>query len=312
MLGTRDVYGKTIAEIGEENKDIIVLDADLSSSTRTSEFAKRFPHRFFNIGIAEQDMIGTSAGFAIENKIPFANTFAIFATGRAWEQIRQSICIPNLNVKIVASHGGITVGEDGASHHCIEDIALMRVLPNMTVIVPGDGYETRAAILAVVRHKGPVYIRTSREKFPVIYPEDCSFEIGKAKIHGHIGKDVTIIACGLMLHKALNAANTIRKDKIDVGVINSSTIKPLDNDTILEAASVSGALVTAEEHSIINGLGSAVAEILVENNPIPMKRVGIRDKFGMSGRPDELLEHYGLTERDIIKAVREVISMKRG
>ncbi|MFV1951077.1 MAG: transketolase family protein [Nitrospinota bacterium] len=310
-LGTREVYGKILAELGEENKDIIVLDADLSGSTRTSEFAGKFPDRFFNMGVAEQDMMGTAAGLAIGDKIPFASTFAIFATGRAWEQIRQSICLPNLNVKIVASHGGITVGEDGGSHHCIEDIALMRILPNMTVIVPGDGYETEAIVRTVTDYKGPVYIRTSREKFPVIYSGDCSFEIGKAKIH-HIGKDVTIIAYGLMLHKALDAAKNLRKEGIDVGVINSSTIKPLDKETILEAARLSGAIVTAEEHSIINGLGSAVAEILVENNPIPMKRVGIRDRFGMSGKSNELLEHYGLTEKDVIKAVRDVISMKKG
>lgn len=309
MLGTRDVYGDVLIELGTENKDIVVLDADLASSTRTAKFKKKFPDRFFNMGVSEQDMMGTAAGFASAGKIPFASTFAIFATGRAWEQVRQSICLPKMNVKIVATHGGITVGEDGASHQSTEDIALMRVLPNMTVIIPADGYEAGAAIKAAVKYRGPVFIRLSREKFPVLYPENCEFEIGKAKVHS-IGKDATIISCGLMVHMSLEAAEELKKDGLNVGVINMSTIKPLDTDAVLNAARNSGAIVTAEEHSIIGGLGGAVAEVISENEPVPLKRVGINDKFGMSGSTADLLKHYGLTKDAIKEAVYHIIERK--
>ncbi|MBI3813712.1 MAG: transketolase family protein [Nitrospinae bacterium] len=309
MLGARDVYGDVLIELGTVNKDIVVLDADLASSTRTSKFAKKFPDRFFNMGVSEQDMMGTAAGLASAGKIPFCSTFAVFATGRAWEQIRQSICLPKLNVKIVATHGGITVGEDGASHHSTEDIALMRVLPNMTVIVPADGYEAGAAIRTAVKYNGPVYIRLSREKFPVIYPETHEFEIGKANVFRD-GEDVTIIAAGLMAHAAMEAADDLRKDGLSAGIINMSTIKPIDSNAILTAARKSGAIVTVEEHSIIGGLGSAVAEVISENEPVLLKRIGINDKFGMSGRPAELLEHYGLTKDAIKKAVYNIVEKK--
>ena len=309
LLGTRDVYGDVLIELGVANRDIVVLDADLSSSTRTAKFAKRFPERFFNVGVSEQDLMGTSAGFASGGKIPFASTFAVFASGRAWEQVRQSICLPKMNVKIVATHGGITVGEDGASHQSTEDIALMRVLPNMTVIIPADGYEAGAAIRSAANFRGPVYIRLSRDKFPVIYPENCEFEIGKAKVHS-IGEDVTIISCGLMVHLSLEAADDLRREGLSVGVINMSTIKPLDSNAILNAARVSGAIVTAEEHSIIGGLGSAVAEVISENEPVPLKRIGINDRFGMSGRAAELLEYFGLTKNAIKEAVYHVMKLK--
>lgn len=310
MLGTRDVYGDVLIELGTENKEIVVLDADLSSSTRTSKFAKKFPDRFFNMGVSEQDMMGTAAGFAAAGKIPFASTFAVFATGRAWEQVRQAICLPRLNVKIVATHAGITVGEDGASHHSTEDIALMRVLPNMTVIVPADGYETMALVRTIAKHKGPVYVRLSRDKFPVLYPESCEFEIGKAKVHS-IGEDVNIIACGLMVSVSLEAAEELKMEGLSIGVINMSTIKPLDNDVILKAVKESGAIVTAEEHSIIGGLGGAVAELISENRPAILKRIGINDRFGMSGRAAELIEHYGLTKDNIKKTVYHVMEKRR-
>lgn len=308
-LGTRDVYGDTLAELGEKNKEIVVLSADLSDSTKVSKFGKKFPDRFFNIGVAEQDMMGMAAGLASAGKIPFASTFAIFATGRAWEQIRQSICLPKLNVKIVVTHGGITVGPDGASHHSTEDIGLMRGLPNMTVIMPCDGHETRAAIKFAANHKGPVYIRLSREKFPVIYNENCSFEIGKASVVRK-GSDLTFVMCGIMVHIALDAAKILHEEGVKVRVINSSSIKPLDKELILTAAEETGAIVTGEEHSIINGLGSAVAELLSENHPVPLKRIGINDCFGQSGSGGELMEYYGLTPEALVKAAKNILKKK--
>ncbi|HLB05363.1 MAG TPA: transketolase family protein [Thermodesulfobacteriota bacterium] len=310
MIATRDAYGETLARLGEINKDIVVLDADLSGSTKTAVFAKKFPDRFFNMGVAEQDMMGTAAGLAVAGKIPFASTFAIFATGRAWEQVRQSIAYPKVNVKIVASHAGITVGEDGASHQSVEDIAVMRVIPEMTVIVPADGIETRKVIEEMVRYKGPVYVRVSRGKSPVILDESYSFEIGKGTVLRE-GTTVAIIACGIMVSKAIEAADILGKEGLSARVINISTIKPIDKDLIIKAARETCAIVTAEEHSIIGGLGSAVAEVLAENHPVPMKRVGIEDKFGTSGDADRLMEIYGLTPENIAKAAREVIKRKR-
>jgi transketolase len=309
MIATRDAYGNTLVELGGIHKDIVVLDADLSGSTRTVKFAKAFPERFFNMGVSEQDLIGTAAGLAISGKVPFASTFAIFESGRAWEQIRQSVCYPNNNVKLVASHGGITVGEDGASHQALEDIALMRVLPNMTVIVPADGEEMRQAIKTVYEYRGPVYVRAGRNKAPVIYGKEYQFRIGKAVIH-HIGKDVNIIATGIMVSYSLQAAEALKKEGIDAGVINMSTIKPLDKEAVIKAAQSSRAIVTAEEHTIIGGLGGAVSEVLVEEFPVPMKRIGIQDKFGTSGAPEELLKHYGLTAEDIKRAALELIKKK--
>lgn len=311
LLGTREMYGQTLAELGAENPDIVVLDADLSGSTKSNSFGKKFPDRFFNMGVAEQDMMGTAAGFAAAGKTAFASTFAIFATGRAWEQVRQSIAFPGFNVKIVASHGGLTVGEDGASHQALEDIGLMRGLPNMRVIVPADGYEAAAAVREAVRLDGPVYIRTSREKFPVLYDKDHKFTLGKAVVQRR-GKDMAIVAIGLMVHSALEAATILDAEGIQCTVINSSSVKPLDVDTIVEAARETGAVVTVEEHSIYNGLGSAVAEALAEECPVPMKRIGVMDKFGMTGAPHALLERYGLTPSAIADQVRDLLSKKNG
>lgn len=309
MIATRDAYGEALAELGETNKDVVVLDADLSGSTKTAIFAKKFPERFFNMGIAEQDMMGTAAGLAASGKIPFASTFAIFATGRAWEQVRQSIAYPKLNVKIVATHAGITVGEDGASHQSVEDIAVMRVIPQMTVIVPADGIETRKVIKEIVKFNGPVYVRVSRGKSPVVLDDSYSFEIGKGTVLRD-GSDVTLIACGIMVPKAIDAAEMLKKDGLSARVINISTIKPLDVPLIVKAAKDTGCIVTAEEHSIIGGLGGAVAEALAENFPVPLKRVGIEDKFGTSGDAERLMEIYGLTAENIAKVAREVIKRK--
>lgn len=309
MVATRDAYGNTLVELGGIHKDIVVLDADLSGSTKTGKFAKAFPERFFNMGISEQDLIGTAAGLAISGKVPFASTFAIFESGRAWEQIRQSVCYPNNNVKLVASHGGITVGEDGASHQALEDIALMRVLPNMTVIVPADGEEMCQVINTVYEYRGPVYVRAGRNKTPIIYGKEYQFKIGKAVVH-HIGRDVNIIAAGIMVSYSLQAAEALKKEGIDAGVINMSTIKPLDKEAVIKAAQSSRAIVTAEEHTIIGGLGGAVSEVLVEEFPVPMKRIGIQDRFGTSGASEELLKYYGLTTEGIKKAAMELINKK--
>jgi len=306
-MGIRESYGEALAEIGDEFKDIIVMDADLSGSTKTSVFAKKFPERFFNMGIAEADMIGTAAGLAAAGKIPFASTFAIFAVGKAFEQVRQSIAYPNLNAKIVSTHAGVTVGEDGGSHQAIEDISLMRSLPNMTVVVPGDGVETKQVIRAVAEYKGPVYVRGARNKYPKLYDNTHEFKIGKATVMRE-GTDATVIACGFMVGQAVKACDILKEKGHDVGLINMATIKPIDKDAIINAAKQSGAIVTAEEHSIIGGLGSAVAEVLGENYPCKMKRVGIMDMFGKSGPANELVEKYGLTPDDIVAAVLKLVS----
>ncbi|HOA82947.1 MAG TPA: transketolase family protein [Thermodesulfovibrio thiophilus] len=303
-MATRDAYGITLVELGKKNPDIVVLDADLSCSTKTAKFAKLFPDRFFNMGISEQDMIGTAAGLALTGKIPFASTFAIFATGRAWEQIRQTVCYSNANVKVVATHGGITVGEDGATHQALEDIALMRVIPGMSVIVPSDAYETAQSIVKASEYYGPVYIRLGRAKVQAVMPEDYRFQIGKAYIF-RIGKDANIVANGLMVSEALKAAEVLRKDGIDTGVANFSSVKPLDEDALFKTAKASKLVITAEEHSIIGGLGSAVSEFLAENHPVAIKRIGISDSFGCSGPSKELLKFYGLTAENIVKIVKE-------
>ncbi|MDK2878158.1 MAG: transketolase [Thermoanaerobacteraceae bacterium] len=308
-VATREAYGQALAELGEEIKDIVVLDADLSKSTKTSVFAKKFPERFFNMGIAEQNLMGTAAGLATCGKIPFASTFAIFAAGRAFEQVRNSICYPQLNVKIAATHAGITVGEDGATHQSIEDIALMRAIPHMTVINPADAEETKQAVRAAALHKGPVYLRFGRHPVETIFDENYKFEIGKGVILKE-GKDVAIIATGVMVGEALKAAKILAGEGINAMVVNISTIKPIDKEVILKAAGC-GAIVTAEEHNIIGGLGSAVAEVLAEEKPTPIKRIGIADEFGQSGNPDELLKIYHLTAEDIAKAAKELISEAR-
>jgi transketolase len=308
-IATRDAYGKALAELGDKYPEIVVLDADLSGSTRTALFAKKFPQRFFNMGVAEQDMMGTAAGFALSGKLPFVSTFAMFATGRAWEIVRQSIVYPHLNVKICASHAGLTVGEDGASHQTVMDIALMRIIPGMTVLVPADGVETEKMVAAAVEHVGPIYMRLSREKSPLILSKDFSFQIGKAQVLTE-GGDVGIIACGLMVAHALEAQKILEKEGIRATVVNCSTVKPLDTETILRVAKKTGCLLTVEEHSILGGLGGAVAEFLSEVHPVPIHRVGVRDEFGQSAPAEALLRHYRLMPEDIAAATRNFLSQR--
>lgn len=309
-IATRDAYGQALVELGARNPDVVVLDADLSKSTKTSDFQKAYPERFFNLGIAEQNLLGTAAGFAAAGKIPFASSFAVFAVGRAYDQIRNSIAYPRLNVKIAATHAGLTVGEDGGSHQMLEDIALMRTIPNMTVLVPADGVETRQAVLAAAEYEGPVYIRLGRPKVPVLFDETYRFAIGRG-ILLRDGADVTLVGTGLMVGKALEAATLLAAEGISAAVINLSTIKPLDTALLLSSAQKTGAVVTCEEHSIYGGLGSAVAEALAEHCPLPMARVGVMDCFGESGQPDALLEKYGLTPERIARAAKGVIARKR-
>ena len=306
----RPGFGEALVELGRKYQQVVALNADLSSSTKTSLFDKAFPERFFNTGVAEQNMMGISAGLASTGKIVFASTFAMFATGRAYDQIRQSIAYPKLNVKIVATHAGITVGGDGASHQMHEDLALMRVLPHMTVMAPADYWETRKATLAAAERPGPCYIRLARTNTPIIYDEDYDFRIGKADLLRE-GDDVTIIAMGLMVSRALEASEELRSQGISARVINMSTIKPIDKNAIIEAARQTGAIVTAEEHNMIVGMGSAVAEGLADFEPVPQRRVGIPDVFGESGESDQLMEAYGLTVENIIENVKRALKLKR-
>lgn len=309
-IATREAYGNALAEFGSDSR-IVVFDADLSKSTKTDNFRKIYPERFFNMGIAEGNMMASAAGMASCGKITFASTFAMFAAGRAFEQIRNSICYPRLNVKIGATHAGLSVGEDGASHQAIEDIAIMRALPNMTVISPADAVETKYAVKAAIEHEGPVYLRLGRLSVPVIYDEtDYKYELGKGITLAE-GSDATIIATGLMVHGAMEAKSLLLQEGINARIINIHTIKPIDIDIIVKAAKETGAIVTAEEHSIIGGLGSAVAEVLAEHYPVPALRIGVQDKFGKSGKPDKLLEMYGLTAADIVKKTKEVLKMKK-
>jgi transketolase len=309
-VSLRDKYGETLVELGKEDERIVVFDADLSGSTKTSKFAKAFPERFFNMGIAELDMMNVAAGAAVSGKIPFVSTFAIFGTGRAWEAVRQTICYPELNVKIVCTHGGITVGEDGASHQALEDVANMRNIPNMRVIVPADDIETEQVIRKIAYADGPFYVRLSREKFPRIFDETYRFEIGKATIIKE-GKDVTIVSNGVETYFAIKAAKLLEEEGISAEIIHMPTVKPIDVETLIRSAEKTGAVVTAEEHSIIGGLGSAVAEVLVENYPVPMERVGIPDKFGRSGKGWELLHYFNLDENGIIEKTKKVLERKR-
>ena len=308
-IATRDAYGQALAELGAENENIVVLDADLSKSTKTNDFKKVFPERFFNMGIAEQNLLGTAAGFAATGKIPFASSFAVFAVGRAYDQIRNSIAYPRLNVKIAATHAGLTVGEDGGSHQMLEDLALMRALPNMTVLVPADAVETKQAIRTAAEYDGPVYIRLGRPKVPVLFDDSYSFQIGKGVVLQE-GTDVAIMATGIMVSKAVEAAEQLQQEGISAAVVNISTVKPLDQELVIEMAQKTGAIVTCEEHNIFGGLGSAVAEVLVEHCPVPMQRIGVEDHFGESGLPDELLEKYGLTAAHIVEAAKAVFAQK--
>ena len=308
-IATREAYGNALAEFGSDNR-IVVFDADLSKSTKTDNFRKKYPERFFNMGIAEGNMMATAAGMASCGKVVFASTFAMFAAGRAFEQVRNSICYPKLNVKIGATHAGLSVGEDGASHQAIEDIAIMRAIPNMTVISPADAVETKYAVKAAIEHEGPVYLRLGRLNVPVIYDESgYKFEIGKGIVLAE-GNDAAIIATGLMVSAALEAKELLQQEGISARVIDIHTIKPIDVDIIVKAARETGAIVTAEEHNIIGGLGSAVAEVLSENYPVPLVRVGVQDKFGKSGKPDILLQMYGLTAADIVKSTKAALKKK--
>lgn len=306
---TRDAYGEALKELGSVNKKIVVLDADLSKSTKTSVFKEAFPDRHFNVGIAEQNLIGTAAGLATAGKVPFASSFAVFATGRAFEIIRNSVAYPKLNVKIAATHAGITVGEDGATHQANEDVAIMRTLPNMTVVVPADAAETKAVISWAAEYGGPVYIRLGRSGVPDIFDESYTFTYGKGTEIMQ-GTDATIVAMGIMVAPALEAAKELQAKGVSVGVINMSCVKPIDTELLVEAAKRSGAIVTCEEHNVIGGLGGAVAEVLGEHCPVPMQRVGMQDCFGESGTPKELLAKYGLTKEAVAAAVEQVITRK--
>lgn len=310
-IATRDAYGKALIKLGQENKDVIVMDADLSKSTRTSEFKNEFPERFVNMGIAEGNMMAVAAGISSCNKTVFASTFAIFAAGRAFEQIRNSICYPRLNVKVCATHAGITVGEDGASHQSVEDLSLMRSIPNMTVLCPSDAVETEAAIKAIAEYKGPCYVRLGRSPVNVINDNpQYKFEIGKG-VELREGSDVSIFATGIMVDAALEAYEMLKKEGINARIVNIHTIKPIDKDIIVKAAKETGLIITAEEHSIIGGLGSAVCEVTSENRPVPVLRVGINDKFGQSGKADELLDAYGLTAKNIVATVKKGLQLKK-
>ena len=308
-IATRDAYGEALVELGKERTDIVVLDADLSGSTRTKGFSKAFPERFFNMGVAEANMMGTAAGLAAMGKTVFASSFAMFAAGKAWEQIRQSICIPNLGVKICASHAGLTVGEDGKSHQMLEDLTIMGVLPNMTVIVPADAIEARGAVRAAADLEGPVYVRLSRAPTPLVLPEDHTFVPGVG-VELRAGSDLAIVACGVEVSAALGAAEILAGDGIEARVITMATVKPLDAELICRAARECGAVLTAEEHQVRGGLGSAVSDLLARTTPVPMDMVGVEDTFGESGRAEELLVRFGLDAPALAARARSLIERK--
>ena len=306
---TREAYGEALKKLAASNPNVVVLDADLSGSTKTAEFKKVSPERFFNVGIAEQNLIGTAAGLSLAGKIPFASSFAMFAAGRAFEIVRNTVAYPSLNVKIAATHAGLTVGEDGGSHQAIEDLSLMRSIPNMMVINPADSREAEQAVLKAAEYVGPVYIRLGRMAVEDVYDDSYVFELGKGVLLRD-GKDTAIIATGLMVQEALKAYESLKEDGISAKVINIHTIKPIDREIIISAAKETKAIVTAEEHSIIGGLGSAVLEVLSDEYPVPLKRVGVMDTFGESGKPKDLLVKYKLTADEIVKQVKEVIKLK--
>ncbi len=301
-IATRQSYGEALLELGKENENIVVLDADLSGATKTGVFAKEFPERFFNIGISEQDMIATAAGMSTMGKIPYASTFAVFAAGRAYDQIRNSVCYPNLNVKICATHAGITVGEDGATHQMLEDISMMRTLPNMTVMCTSDDTQTKWAVKEIAKIKGPVYLRLCRLSSPVIYEEKTEFEIGKGYQFG-AGTAAAVIATGVTVAEALKAKEELLKKGIDIRVIDIHTIKPIDKDIIIKAAKETKRIITIEDHNIIGGLGTAVCEVLSEEYPTKVERMGIKDSFGKSGKAEELMKYFKITAEDIVKKI---------
>jgi len=304
----RDGFGQGLLELGKTNPDVVALCGDLVESIRVQAFAEAYPDRYIEMGVAEQNMAGVAAGLALSGKVPFISSYAVFSPGRNWDQIRVAICYSKANVKIVGAHAGISVGPDGATHQALEDVAITRVLPNMTVVVPTDSVEARKATFAISKHLGPCYIRFGREKTPVITKEDTPFELGKA-LHIVAGDDVTIIANGQMVYRAIMAAREL-EGKISVGVLNMHTVKPIDAKAIIDVAKETGAIVTAEEHQVIGGLGSAVAEVLSSHHPVPLERVGILDTFGESGKPEELMEHYHLGVSDIVHAVERVLRRK--
>lgn len=306
---TRETYGKTLVELGRENPNIVVLDADVSPSTMTSFFAREFPDRFFNCGLTEQNMVGVAAGLAASGKTVFVSTFVVFVVCRCFDQLRLCLSQPELNVKIVATHGGITVGEDGSSHHAIEDLALTCALPSFTVVVPADAIEAGGAVKAAASNYGPFYIRLSRPKTPIVYPEGYHFTLGKA-VTMRQGKDATVIAVGIMVAGALEAADILARQNIDCRVINMPTLKPLDEAAIVKAASETGAIVVAEEHLAQGGLGSRVAQVVTRKKPVPMEFVNLGDRYAVSGKAEELLQRYGLTARDIVESVRSVVKRK--
>jgi transketolase len=308
-VSLRETYGQTLVALGKANPDIVVLDADLSPSTMTKFFAREFPERFFEVGIAEANMIGIAAGLAASGKIPFASTFAVFAPGRCFDQIRVSVAQAKLNVKIAVTHAGVTVGEDGASHQALEDLALINSLPGFTIIVPADAIETDRAVRAAAAHVGPCYIRLPRLKLPPVYDASYQFEIGKA-VTLREGKDAAIIAIGVMVTRALAAAAALEKEGITCRVLNMPTVKPIDEAAIVKAAKETGAVVTAEEHQLSGGLGSIVARVIAGHHPVPMEFVAVKDVFGQSGKPEELLEEYGLTANEIAGAVRRAVKRK--
>jgi len=306
LIYPRVVYGETLVELGRSHKNIVVLDADLSSSTKTKAFGKAYPDRFFNFGVAEQNMMATSAGLASCGKVVFVSTFAMFATGRAWDQVRNTVCYNNFDVKIVATHAGLTVGEDGASHQAIEDIVLMRSIPNLKVVVPCDAPETRDAVIAAFETSGPFYIRLSRAKVPTLSNKK-PFKLGKSYIIRE-GSDISIFACGIMVDEAIKAEEALKKEGISARVINMHTLRPLDKEMIIKCAKETKGIVVCEEHTVVGGLASAIDEVVCENVPTKVMRVGIKDRFGQSGSPAELLKEYNLTSSDIIAAVNKVLS----
>ena len=303
-IATRQSYGEALAELGEKNENVVVFDSDLSGATKTSIFAKKFPERFFDMGIAEQDMMSTAAGMSTFGKIPYASTFAVFAAGRAYDQIRNSICYPKMNVKICATHSGVTVGEDGATHQMLEDLGLMRGLPNMTVLCTSDDTETRWAVEEISKIQGPVYVRLCTLATPVIYDENQKFEIGKAIQIGE-GTDATIFATGVVVSEAIKAKEELEKQGINIRVVDVHTIKPIDKEMIVKCAKETKKLISIEDHSIINGLGTAIADVLTEEYPCKLIKLGVKDEFGRSGKATELLEHYGLTAKHIVEAVQD-------
>ena len=309
LVPARDGYGKALVELGAENPDVVVLTGDLSESTRVQWFQEKYPERFIEVGVAEQNMMGVAAGLALNGKIPFVSSYAVFCPGRAWDQARVSVCYTRANVKIAGAHAGISVGPDGATHQGLEDVASMRVLPNLTVIVPADWIEAKKATKAIAAINGPCYIRFGREKVPTITTERTPFVVGKAEIYRQ-GKDVAIVACGAMVFEALIAAQQLEKEGIDAMVINNHSIKPIDRTTLMQAARTCGAIVTAEEHQINGGMGSAVMEVVAESFPVPCERIGMKDTFGESGKPSELLAKYGMTSKHIVQAARNVLRRK--